>query len=201
MAAGARKSQPSGTARTGTGTGTDIGTGTEPRGPAGIGTAVAFDWALAAQIVILGLSVLVGTGPGSFGAGRPIALRVLAAALSVALAALPFALGEAMRRGRHMAWVVQLAFNSLLPLTGLAQLPSALDALGHGQRGPLVREVVVLLVSPLIVWLLTRPRTREWLARTTSAEARARHGGARWLISIAVIAIIGGAAIALDALY
>src|SRR5690349_13179468 len=115
MAAGARESRTSGTAR--------AGAGPEPRGPAGIGMAVAFDWALAAEIVILGLSVLVGAGPGSFGAGRPIALRVLAAALSVALAALPFALGEAMRRGRHMAWVVQLAFNSLLPLTGLARLP------------------------------------------------------------------------------
>jgi hypothetical protein len=100
-----------------------------------------------------------------------------------------------------MAWVVQLAFNSLLPLTGLARLPSALDALGHGQRGPLVREVVVLLVSPLIVWLLTRPRTRAWLARTTTREARTRYGSARWLVSIAVIAVIGGAAIAFDGLY
>jgi hypothetical protein len=195
MAAGARESQTSGTARART------GSGTEPRGPAGIGTAVAFDWALAAQIVILGLAVLVGAGPGSFGAGRPIALRVLAAALSVALAALPFALGEAMRRGWRVAWVVQLVFNSLLPLTGLTQIPAAIDALGHGQFGLLVREVVVLLVSPLIVWLLTRPRTRERLARTTSAEARARHGSARWLISIAVFAIIGGAAIAFDGLY
>ncbi|HST88013.1 MAG TPA: hypothetical protein VLJ14_06500 [Ktedonobacterales bacterium] len=177
------------------------GAGTEPRGPAGIGTAVAFDWALAAQIVIVGLSVLVGAGPGSLGAGRPIALRVLAAVLSVALAALPFALGEAMRRGRQMAWVVQLVFNSLLPLTGLVQIPAAIDALGHGQFGLLVREVVVLLVSPLIVWLLTRPRTRAWLARTTSAEARARHGSARWLVSIAVIALLGGAAIAFDGLY
>jgi hypothetical protein len=193
MAAGARESQTSGMAGT--------GMGTEPRGPAGIGTAVAFDWALAAQIVIVGLSVMVGIGPGGFGAGRPIVLRLLAAALSVALAALPFALGEAMRRGRHMAWVVQLVFNSLLPLTGLVQIPAAIDALGRGQRGLLVREVVVLLISPLIVWLLTRPRTRAWLARTTSAEARARHGSARWLVSIAVIAIIGGAAIAFDGLY
>src|SRR5690349_1229216 len=77
MAAGGRESQTSGTARAGTGRGT--GSGTEPQGPAGIGTAVAFDWALAAQIVILGLAVLAGAGPGSFGAGRPILLRVLAA--------------------------------------------------------------------------------------------------------------------------
>lgn len=197
MAARARESQRSGTARTGAGT----GKGTEQQGPAGIGTAVAFDWALAAQIVILGLTVALGVGPGSAGAGRPIVLRALALALSVALAALPFALGEALRRGRRMAWVAQLAFNGLLPLTGLAQLPAAIDALGHGQRGLLVREVVVVLVSPLIVWLLTRLRTRDWLERTTSAEARARHGSVRWLVSIAAIAIVGGAAIAFDGLY
>ena len=73
----------------------------------------------------------------------------------------------------------------------------------HLQRGfvsDLVRLSVLLIVNPIIVYLLTRPQTRAWIARHTVAEALARHGG-RWLVIVGVFALLGGAAIAFHGFY
>jgi hypothetical protein len=163
--------------------------------PGGIGTGVAFDWALTVQILIDGVCFFLGIGPGSQVAGQPLPARLALALLSIPAAALVFTQGEALRRGRRVARIIQIVANSLLVLVGLVNLPGLLDSLKGGHVGSLVVEVVLLIVSPIIVWLLTRRRTRDWFATATSAEARARHSG-RWLLWMALYAIIGGAAVA-----
>src|SRR5690348_9031731 len=67
--------------------------------PGGIGTGVAFDWALTVQIVTVGVFFLLGVGPGSAVAGQPFPARLVLALVSVLAAALVFAQGEALRRG------------------------------------------------------------------------------------------------------
>ena len=170
------------------------------KGPGGIGTGVAFDWALSVQIVIDGVCFLLGVGPGRTMAGQPLLIRVVLALLSVLVAAIVFTQGEALRRGRRIARIIQIVANSLLVIVGLVNLPGLPSSLQQRQFGSLVVEVVLLIVSPLIVWLLTRKRTRLWFGSVTSAEARARHGG-RWLFWMVVYAIIGGAAVAFASYY
>ena len=169
-------------------------------GPGGIGTGVAFAWALSVQTVINAVSFVPGVGPGALLAGQPIGLRLAAALLGVVFAGVVFTQGEALRRGRRVAWIIQIAANALLVLFGLTVVPGAVTSLGKGRVGDLVVAVVLLIVSPLIVWLLTRKRTRAWIASVSSAEARARHGGT-WLLWIALWAIIGGTAIAFAGYY
>lgn len=170
------------------------------KGPGGIGTGVAFDWALSVQIVIDGVCFLLAVGPGSTMAGQPLLIRVVLALLSVLVAAIVFTQGEALRRGRGIARIIQVVANSLLVIVGLVNLPGLPSSLQQRQFGSLLVEVVLLIVSPLIVWLLTRKRTRLWFGSVTSAEARARHGG-RWLFWMVVYAIIGGAAVAFASYY
>jgi hypothetical protein len=169
------------------------------RGPRGIGTGVAFDWALAVQLLtdagLAAFGVLPTTGRQmSAGARPPLVAGLLVAAALVA------AQGEALRRGRRVAWLLQVAFNTLLVLDGLAELPRTITALQVGHVGQLLREVVLLVVSPLLVWLLTRPDTRTWVKTTTASAASARHGG-RWIVWIAGCAVIGGVAIAFASKY
>jgi ACR3 family arsenite efflux pump ArsB len=168
--------------------------------PGGIGTGVAFDWALTVQIVTEGVFFLLAVGPGSAMAGQPFPARLTLALVSLPAAALVFAQGEALRRGRRVSRIIQIVANSLLPIVGLVNLPGLLQALQARHLGSLVVEVVLLVVSPLIVWLLTRRRTREWFASATSADARARHSG-RWLFWIALYAIIGGLAVTFSNYY
>lgn len=168
--------------------------------PGGIGTGVAFDWGLCVQLLIDGAFFFLGVGPASALAGQPFATRLAAGLGSVLAAALVFTQGEALRRGRRVARIIQIVANSLLTLVGLAQLPGLVPSLQAGQFSALVVEGILLIASPLIVWLLTRQRTRAWFASTTSAEARARHSG-RWLFWMALYAIVGGAAVAFASYY
>jgi hypothetical protein len=163
--------------------------------PGGIGTGVAFDWALTMQIITDGACFLLGVGPGSAVAGQPFPARLALALVSIPAAALVFAQGEALRRGRRVTRIIQIVANSLLTIVGLVNIPGLIQSLKAGHVGSLIVELVLLVVSPLIVWLLTRRRTRDWFASATSAEARARHGG-MWLIWIALYALIGGLAVA-----
>lgn len=173
-------------------------------GPGGIGTGVAFTWAFAVQILIDAVFFALGVGPGALLAGKPLGARLAVTLLSMAVAAAVFTQGEALRRGRRLAWIIQIVANALLTLGGLVVAPGAVISLrgGHlwGNIGGLLVSVVLLIVSPLIVWLLTRTRTRVWIASVSSAEARARHGGT-WLLWIALWAIIGGAAVAFSGYY
>jgi hypothetical protein len=163
--------------------------------PGGIGTGVAFDWALAVQLMTDGICYILAFGPGSAMAGTALSLRLVAALFTFLAAGLVFTQGEALRRGRRVARIIQIAANSLLVILGLVNLPGLLPSLQMRQFGSLVVELVLLGLNPLIVWLLTRKRTRQWFATTTSAEARARHGG-RWLLWMVLYAIIGGLAVA-----
>ncbi len=168
--------------------------------PGGIGTGVAFDWALAVQLLINAIFFLLGVAAGSRVAGQPLPLRLALALGAVLGAAIVFTQGEALRRGRRVAWMIQIAANSLLVIFGLVNIPDLIPSLKAGQVSLLVEEVVLLIISPLIVWLLTRRRTRAWFASTTSAQARARHSG-MWLFWMAVYAIMGGTAIAFVGYY
>jgi hypothetical protein len=168
--------------------------------PGGIGTGVAFDWAFAVQIVADGVCFLLGVGPGSAVAGQPFLARLALGLVSVPVAALVFAQGEALRRGRRVARIIQIVANSLLVIVGLVNIPGLISSLQAAHVGSLVVELALLIVSPLIVWLLTRRRTREWFATATSAEARARHSGI-WLFWIALYALLGGLAVAFSNYY
>jgi hypothetical protein len=177
------------------------GAETRQAGPRGIGTAVAFDWAIGAELLMVGPLVAVGAlGSAQFAAvGTPARL---AAGVATVLAAAPLlALGEALRRGVRQARVLQVIFQSALIVYGIVQIPQTLGELQHGHVSGLARTAYLLIVSPLAVWGLTRPQTRAWFATTTSAAARQRHGGVRWLLPIALFAVIGGASIAFAGSY
>jgi hypothetical protein len=170
------------------------------QGPRGIGTGVAFDWALAAQILIMAPFFAVGVGPGAQTAGLPLAARIATTVGSVIAALLVIGIGEALRRGNRYAWMFQIGFNALLILDGVVGFPDALHLLQQGLFSGLVGSVVLLVIDPIIVYLLTRPQTRAWIARVTPAEAMTRHGG-RWIAFIAFCAVIGGALIAFHGFY
>jgi hypothetical protein len=170
------------------------------QGPRGIGTGVAFDWALAAQMLIMAPFFALGVGPGAQAAGFPLATRIGLVVASAIAALLVVGIGEALRRGNRYAWMFQIGFNALLILDGLFEFPSMLHLLHQGLYSGLVRSVVLLVIDPIIVYLLTRPQTRAWIARVTPAEAMARHSG-RWIVFIAVYAVIGGALIAFHGFY
>lgn len=173
--------------------------GDNQQGPRGIGTGVTFDWALAVQLLIGAITTALGIPSASDGHAS-IGLRVGLAAAFIVAAALVTAQGEALRRGRRVAWRLQVAFNALLVLDGLGELPRTLAALQVGHVGQLAREIVLLIISPLLVWLLTRPSTRAWVNTTTASAAATRHGG-RWIVQIALFAVISGAAIAFAPYY
>lgn len=165
-------------------------------GPSGIGTGVAFDWGLTAEL--LTFAVLFAGGlitPGA--APLPPAARVGGVFGSLIGAGLTFALGEGLRRGRQPAWLAQVALNTLALPAGYILLPGTLDDLRHGRVGSSVPTAILLFVDPALVWLLTRARTRAWVHTTTSEQAAARHGG-RWLLFIAAYALVGGVAVALS---
>jgi len=166
----------------------------------GIGLAVGFDWALMWQFLLMFPFLLAGTGPGDTLAQAPAGLRIVVALAALLPAAGAFALGEALRRGYRLAWLIQLVFNSALVLYGFASILPAVDGLRGGHLSGLVRAVVLLILSPLIVYQLTRPQTRAWLAQTTHAEASARHRG-WWMLATLAPALIGGAAIAFAGYY
>lgn len=170
------------------------------RGPRGIGMGVAFDWALAAQILIMAPFIAVGVGPGAPAAGFPLAARIAAVFASALAALLCVSIGEALRRGNRYAWMFQIGFNALLFLDGFFGVSGAFHQLSQGLYSGLVRSFVLLILSPVIVVLLTRPQTRAWITRITPAEAMARHGG-RWIVFVALCATIGGALIAFNGLY
>lgn len=164
---------------------------------------MTFDWALTAQMLIMAPFFALGVGPGAQYAQTPPGLRVALACGLVVPAAITFALGEALRRGWRPVWLFQIALNSALILLGLYELPGDLNATIHMQRGfisDLVRAAVLLIIDPVIVYMLTRPATRAWIARHTVAEALARHGVV-WLAIVVPFAILGGAAIAFNGYY
>jgi len=171
--------------------------GTQPEGtlpaPQGIGMAVAFDWGLAVQILVMPV-VAIFLGQPSF--LKPLKLgAALTTTLSIALSLPFFALlaifGEGIRRGWKWARPVQIVCNTLGFIGGLFTLPSLWQSGRAGNYWPLVTSVILVIFSPLIAWRMSRRATRIWFAKVTGTAARKRHGGL-WPVWIAIWAIVGG---------
>jgi hypothetical protein len=161
--------------------------------PQGIGMAVAVDWGLAAQIVLMPIIYTVFSRsnlikiPGT----NPTLGTVLTFIIPWLIACIPVFFGEMIRRGRNWALWIQIVVSALLSLAGILSLVNLYRSVRVGNFWPLVTEVILIIISPLIVWRLSRPSTRRWFKTVTVAEARRRHGGT-WVWFIALCAIVGG---------
>ncbi len=173
-----------------------VGQRREP-GPRGIGTAVAIDWGLTVQFLTLAVLALArNTSPRVAGlSGQWV--RVAEIPVLLVIAAAFFVQGEALRRGRLLAWRLQVGFNVLLLPLGVFQLVDLLAGIPRGHIQPLSSAIILIIINPIVVWLLTRPSTRAWVRTTTPQAAAARHGGLWWLVTIGFLAVVGGVAVAL----
>ncbi len=161
--------------------------------PQGIGMAVAFDWGLAVQILLVPIAYTVFNPPNHFKIPgvNPTLGNVLLFVIAWPVAIGVALFGEMVRRGRNWTLRIQIGANALLSLVGIAQLISLFQSIKGGNFWPLVTEVILVIFSPLIAWRMTRPSTGRWFKTVSVAEARRRHGGA-WPWLIAIWAIVGG---------
>ena len=161
--------------------------------PQGIGMAVALDWGLAAQILLTPIiyTVFGKANPLNVPGLNPTLGNVLFFVIALLVACIPALFGEMIRSGRNWALWIQIVFNTLLSLAGIVSLVNVYQSVKAGNFLQLVPEVILVIISPLIVWRLSRPSTRIWFKNVTAAEARKRHGG-RWVWFIALWAIVGG---------
>jgi hypothetical protein len=168
--------------------------------PQGIGMAVAYDWGLSVQLLTLPLLPLILPNLARSGFAQlqasMLKLSPVPAALVSFLISLPFAagfaiFGEGIRRGWRWTRPVQIVFNTLLMLLGLFTLRDAWQGSRVGNFWPAYSSVLLLIVSPLIAWRLSRPATAQWFKTVTSGEARKRHGGL-WPWLILLWSLIGG---------
>ncbi len=173
--------------------------------PHGIGMAVAFDWGLAVQVLIMPFLPLFSQNLNPFRLGGLSGLKLgwLPTWGASFLVSLPFVVllvvfGESMRRGWRWGRPIQIVVNALGFLGGLASLGSYWQNIKTGNYWSLVTSVILLIFSPLIAWQLSRPTTGRWFASISSDEARKRHGGV-WPWLIAIWSVIGGVLQALAA--
>ncbi len=157
--------------------------------PGGIGMAVAVDWGLAVQTFLMPIIAVFSPAsqmrlPGLFG-------NVLFFVIAWIFSCIFVLFGEMVRRGRNWARWIQIVVSALLSLGGIASLISLYQSLKVGNFWPLVTEIILVIISPFIVWRLTRPSTARWFKAVTVAEASKRHGG-RWVWFIALCAVVGG---------
>jgi hypothetical protein len=170
-----------------------IGTAAEELpAPGGIGMAVAIDWGLAVQTFLMPIiSVFSRSNMLKISGLNPTLGNVLLFVISWLFACVFLLFGEMVRRGRNWARWIQIVVNTLLSLGGIASLVSLYHSVKVGNFWPLVTEIILVIISPLIVWRLSRPSTARWFKAVTVAEASKRHGG-RWVWFIALFAIVGG---------
>ena len=171
---------------------------TQP-GPQGVGMAVAFDWGLAAQILVMPIVSLLLGRPGMFKQFSPTVGTLLSTLVSLPFAALLAVFGEGVRRGWRWTRFVQLIANALLFVGGLVAIPSTWNGAKQGNYWPLVTEVILLIFSPLIAWRMAGKRSTRWFDTVSSAVAQKRHGGA-WPFLIGIWAAVGGILQAIAAL-
>lgn len=166
---------------------------TSSEAPQGIGMAVAFDWGLTVQLLLMPLLSLIIGGSGMFGQmNQGTGLNAWLSFFISLPVAIVFALfGESVRRGWRWGRILQLIFNGILSIGGLFTLWTLWQSIQTGSYWPLVTTIILLVFSPLIVWRLSRPTTVRWFATVSSMEARQRHGG-RWPFYIALWALVGG---------
>jgi hypothetical protein len=160
-------------------------------GPQGIGMAVAIDWGLAVQMLATPLIPLVAGSSGNFKQFTPLVVALFTSLFCIPAAALCFVFGEGVRRGWHWTRIPHVVFNALLFLGGFFTLHGMWQNIKQGSYWSIEATFIMLIISPLIAWRLSRPRTAAWFATVTSSEARKRHGG-RWPAFIAAFALVGG---------
>ena len=161
--------------------------------PQGIGMAVAFDWGLTVQLLATPFFALF---LGGFSVFKQLKLSPELTTTVWFGASLPFAilfgvLGEGIRRGWRWTRRLQIVGNTIGFLGGFALLPNVWNGSKAGNYWPVVTASILLIVSPLIAWRLSRPATALWFAKVKSSEARQRHGGL-WPWLILLWAIVGG---------
>lgn len=156
--------------------------------PQGIGLGVAIVWALAGQMVTMGILAFTGKHVTN---RLPLGLEevgyLIAAAICVAW-------GEGVRAGRSLAIWLLIGFSGILAVTaGLFGIPGTIQATQQGNLWPLYSTVILVVLFPYLFIQLIQPGTRAWMATTSAAAARARHGSPLWLAAIIACAAIGGA--------
>jgi len=168
--------------------------------PQGIGMAVAYDWGLTVQLLAAPLLPLVlrnltGSGfvqlPPSMLKSSPVPAALVSFLISLPFAAGIAVFGEGVRRGWRWTRPVQIVFNALLILLGFFTLRDAWEGSKVGNFWPAYSSVLLLIVSPLIAWRMSRPATAQWFKTVTSDEARKRHGGL-WPLLILLWSLVGG---------
>ena len=166
--------------------------------PQGIGTAVAFDWGLTVELLLLPILPLILGVPNPF--NQPKINSVLSTIITTvvlwAIAILFAIFGEGVRRGWRWTRPVQLVGNALGFVGGFFLLPGVWKGIQAGDYLSVVPAFILLFISPMIAWRLSRPATVQWFAKVTSAQARKRHGGT-WVWFIMLLSVIGGLLVAL----
>ncbi len=151
--------------------------------------AVSIDWGLATQMILV--PVLAAILNPSHLMQTPVLSNVLTFVTALVAAIILVLFGEMVRRGHAWAGIIQFVANALLTLFGIFSLIHLYQSVQVGNYWPIVTEIILIIISPLIVWRLSRPSTRQWFKTVSVAEARKRHGG-KWVWFIALWAIIGG---------
>jgi hypothetical protein len=166
--------------------------------PKGIGMAVAFDWGLTVELLLIPiLSIFLGSPVFSKQTTLDSKFTlIISFLLSWAIAALFGVFGEGIRRGWRWTRPVQIVGNTIGFLGGFALLVQVWNSIKVGNYWTLVPAFILLVISPLIAWRLSRPETARWFKAVTSVEARKRHGGS-WVLWIALWSIVGGSLVAL----
>ena len=164
----------------------------EAAGPQGIGMAVAFDWGFATQLLITPYFPFLLS---AFGLIKQPSFQLPSAIITLVLSIAFFALGEGVRRGVRWTRIVQIVWNAVVLLGGIGIAIVSIGSLARGNYWLLVPALIVLISCPLILWRITRSRTRQWFKTVSSADARRRHGDT-WPFLILIWSIIGAILVA-----
>ena len=166
----------------------------------GIGTAVAFDWGLTVELLLLPILPFILGVPSPYKLPRINAVlsTILSTAILWIIAILFAIFGEGIRRGWRWTRPIQLVGNALGFVGGFFLLPDAWKGIRAGDYLAVVPAFILHFVSPVIAWRLSRPASTLWFARVTSAQARTRHGG-KWVWFIMLWSVVGGVLVALGA--
>jgi hypothetical protein len=155
--------------------------------PQGIGMAVAIDWGLATQMILTPIISAISNPSHQ----PPLLNNILTFVVSFIIGGILIFFGEQVRRGRNWSRIVQFVANLLLSIFGLYSLIHLYQSIQVGNFWPIITEIILIIISPLIVWRMSRPSTIQWFKTVSVAEARRRHGG-KWVWFIALWSIVGG---------
>lgn len=144
--------------------------------PAGLGVAVVFTWALAAQLATQGVAGLTGLLGQHGGAGALV--------WHLAAAAFLLAAGEGLRRGVPWVRVAVVAVTSAITLAGIVSVARLIT--GHGAHALVLPAIVEVTFAPFIAWRLSLPRTARWFA---TARGRGRAPRVSGAVGVSVLVV------------